>query len=269
MPQSPPILAPPGSTLEARVAALEKALKRVAAIANGSLQIGPNQKSPVPGELIAGRITSPLPSGQPSMTLDLMQTAPGLGPRLVVNDGTRNRVQAGNLLPYTDPSGYTSPGGYDIQVVDKSGNLVFDSLGAIRIALLSANNNSGGYVGNISAAWTTIVSTTFTLTRQTDVLVWAYVNYARTAGTTGDTFLAEIVKDSDPDNSVIAFPTDASFQSALVPNDQFARTFTLIKLYQALSGAAHTIYVRGYATGDTFQAQATINVISLGGIVGG
>jgi hypothetical protein len=140
-----PILAPMGSKLEDRVKALEAAIMQVAQTANGALQIGPNQKSPVPGELIAGRITTPLPSGQPSMTLDLIRSGAGLGPILNVNDGAYNRASMGNLASYTGPNGIVSPAQYGFRAVDASGNAIFDSLGLIAVmSQIGSNSQPSG-----------------------------------------------------------------------------------------------------------------------------
>jgi hypothetical protein len=132
-------------------------------------------------------------------------------------------------------------------------------------ASTSANASASGYVAGIgSASWLTVVTATVLVAGAAqDLLVWSYVNFNRTSGTLGDTFFAEIVKDTDPDNSTLAFPTDASFQSAGVPNDALSRTFTLIARYQAIQPGQHTIKVRCTTTGDTFQAIATVNVIAV------
>ena len=68
------------------------------------------------------------------MTLDLIQGGAGLGPILVVNDGTYQRVQSGHLAAYTDPNGITSPATYGLRVLDALGNLLFDSIGISAVA---------------------------------------------------------------------------------------------------------------------------------------
>jgi len=130
---------------------------------------------------------------------------------------------------------------------------------------LSALANSAGFVAGITnGSWTTITSVTFTLGRVTDVLVWANMAFARTAGTIADTFFGEIVKDSDSDWSTGSGLVDGGNVLAGVPNDSTTRPAFLQKGYTSLAVGSHTIYLKATVTGDTFQCQGTITVAMSG-----
>jgi hypothetical protein len=233
----PQAFRPAPGTPEQRLAAVERELTRVSALANGSLQIGPNQKSPVPGELIAGRITTPLPLGQPSMTLDLMKTGAGAGPILTVSDGTYNRVQAGNLADYVGPNGVDSPAQYGFRATDAAGNNIFDSLGLIAVMKLLADASPGSINQTYSVLFASAVditgsSTTFTLARSTSILVVAHVWFRCSAG--ADYAFVAVSVDGVAIRAAISGPGASSFYTAS------------IVAYEALGPGAHTVKLVGY-----------------------
>lgn len=91
-----------------------------------------------------------------------------------VNDGTRNRIEIGNLGTYTDPNGVTSPAGYHVRVLDASGNLVNDGSGLINTTtpLLNLGSTAGGTQGGSGTlTWTTLVSGSFTLSRRLSIRI--------------------------------------------------------------------------------------------------
>lgn len=130
---------PAGASVEQRLSILESNMKIVSDLANSGFLIAPYQKSPVAGELIAGRITTGQIGTKPWMALDLIQSAAGKGPAVTVNDGTYNRAQMGNLADYVGPNGIDSPAQYGFRAVDASGNTIFDSLGLTAVAKVVAS----------------------------------------------------------------------------------------------------------------------------------
>lgn len=125
------------------------------------------------------------------------QNPTNTGPRLVLdgsvpmisaNDGTYLRAQMGNLANYVGPNGVTSPAQYGFRAVDQTGNAIFDSLGLIavmkNIGLASYSNTSSTNTAYTDISPILTGSTSFTLTRQTNVLAIAML-YGITAGAVG------------------------------------------------------------------------------------
>ena len=142
-------------TAQSYLRALEARLEQ----AERSLRLLPNQRGPLPGWLRAGTIESSVivastiyaakllpPQGTtgPHASLDLSGATPGVSPLLDINDGTRDRVQIGNLAAYTDPAGVVSPAMYGGRAVDASGNLVWDTVGHSQVMKVLASSNTGG-----------------------------------------------------------------------------------------------------------------------------
>lgn len=132
----------------------------------------------------------------------------------------------------------------------------------LRPGAISGLTTSAGYVAGVTnAGWTTIASANILLPHPGDVLVWANINWQRTAGTIGDTFFAEIQADSDADWITGFGLVDGGNYLENAPNDTFARAGFMLKGYLFQPGK-HTLNLKATVTGDTFQCQGTITVAS-------
>jgi hypothetical protein len=127
--------------------------------AERSLRLLPQQRGPLPGWLRAGTVEAssiiastitaallqgPQPPSGPFASLDLTGSTPGQSPLLRISDGTRDRIQIGNLASYTDPAGVVSPAMYGGRAVDATGLLVWDTVGHSQVMKVLATSNTGG-----------------------------------------------------------------------------------------------------------------------------
>lgn len=107
------------ASLEERVAKLEQQIR-------GGLNLGPQQKGPLPGWFRAAHIEGN------QMLINMTDSKVGISPRISVTDTTgTTRAELGNLASYTGPNGTVSPAQYGFRASDQSGNPIFDSLGLI------------------------------------------------------------------------------------------------------------------------------------------
>jgi hypothetical protein len=134
--------------------------------------------------------TTPTPAGQPAgsgITLD------GSIPAISINDGTRVRIQHGNLSNYTDPNGHTSAAGYGGRVLDSSGNMLWDAIGLIGVMQsggFAANNSSQALAGSGASNWTDVTGTSFTLTLVRPVrIIYFFSGSAHTSAGTGTGYM--------------------------------------------------------------------------------
>jgi hypothetical protein len=115
------------------------------------------------------------PSAASSMFLNMIGNVAGVAPRLSVTDASKVvRAEIGNLA-----ANGSSPAQFGFRANDASGSPIFDSLGLIAAATVLVNhvNTSGANLsGGATPGDYLIDSTTFTLTRQLNVLLLAIVN---------------------------------------------------------------------------------------------
>jgi len=237
----------PGLPPEAQnyIRALEARLEQ----AERSLRLLPQQRGPLPGWLRAGTIEAssiitstitaallqgPQPPSGPFAKLDLTGNTPGSSPLLDINDGTRDRVQIGNLASYTDPSGIVSPAGYGGRVIDTVGNLLWDAVGHSQVIKLLGsivNQSQTGVTGN--GSWQTVSGTTvnFTPSRPVPVLALGAMTLADpTVGDTGFNLTGTALVDGAQNNAngPVFAPGTSSFS-------------TMYFAYGTFSNAAHSV----------------------------
>ena len=100
------------------------------------------------------------------MWMDFSSTVVGTGPILKVNDGTYDRVELGNLATSIDG---ISLAGYKFRATNKTGNSIFDSDGLIQV--MTKLKTTAGGSGNYSANTTVLTTSSFSLTRQANLLL--------------------------------------------------------------------------------------------------
>jgi hypothetical protein len=115
------------------------------------------------------------PAAASSMFLNMIGNQAGVAPRLSVTDPNKVvRAEIGNLA-----ANGSSPAQFGFRANNASGSPIFDSLGLIAAASVLVNhvNAAGGnLLGGATPGDYLIDSTTFTLTRQLNVLLLAIVN---------------------------------------------------------------------------------------------
>lgn len=176
------------------------------------------------GDLIrAGRILSITSApGQAFMEMDWGGSTASIGtpPMFILNDGTRARVQVGNLAAYTDPTGVASPAGYGVRVLDASGNIIFDSVGISSVGTPAgvAAQAPGQNFSNTPYAATpgTAINFIFTLTRQVRVLFIVGANCHVQSGS-GLVYVRTAIY-TNPGGGLVAATGDAKFQGANLQN---------------------------------------------------
>lgn len=190
-----------------------------------STQLGTNPDGGVGGMLTSG------PAGQPRW----FQNATEFG----VSDGTRNRIEIGNLGAYTDPSGVTSPAGWQIRSVDANGYLIFDSLGlAGTLTPYSANLGASGSTSSTSGV--SIISLQVTLTRPANFLIFGTVS-CNTSTTTGiGSARTYIAVDDASLTGQVANTSTPDWDSG---NEVYSATAVATT---QIGAGTHTIYVSGY-----------------------
>lgn len=221
MPGTVPDLTP---AAQAYIRALETRLEQ----AERALRLLPQQRGPLPGWLRAGvleastiyaaKLAPPLGTTGPQGSLDLSGATPGQSPLLDINDGTRDRVQIGNLAAYTDPNGIASPAMYGGRAVDPNGFLIWDTIGNSQVMSILGtpvkNASQMGVTGN--GSWQTVSGTTvsFTLNRNVSVLALGAMTVVDpTVGDTGFNLEASVLVDGAQSNNLgpVFAPGTASF----------------------------------------------------------
>lgn len=99
-----------------------------------------------------------------------------MGEGIFASDGTRNRVQIGDLQGYQDPNGVSSPAEWGVRVLDGSGDIVFDTLGIVAVAKVIATGTSGqsAFTCNGDSNWQlNLTSPSFTLDRAGHLLIFS------------------------------------------------------------------------------------------------
>lgn len=189
----------------------------------------------------------------------------GVSPYLSINDGTRDRVQFGNLASYTDPSGFSSAAGYGGRALDSSGNLLWDTNGISQTMKRISSNSFGA--GNINVNATTAFVVPFSpinyvLSRQQTVLIIGTM----TASWNGPTN-AQALVGLEPQTGGTGGGGGVPNPIGMVPGSS---PITNITLWQVRTLAAGT-YTAGFlmqtgSTGTTFSSfGGQIDVFLLGG----
>jgi hypothetical protein len=93
-------LAPPGSKPDDRIAALERELRKVSAVADGALQVAPTQRNPTPGALIAGLVPNATIVASSQHVFGTGQTIVGPGSAGGLGGGTEKTI---NTVTWTAP----------------------------------------------------------------------------------------------------------------------------------------------------------------------
>jgi hypothetical protein len=103
----------------------------------------------------------------------------GVAVLMSFSDGTRDRVQIGNLAAYTDPDGLTSAGGYGGRAVTSDGRLIWDTdagaIGALKSLGISSQGPGQTVTSTSFIALTPSMAITFTLTRPARCMFYFFV----------------------------------------------------------------------------------------------
>lgn len=196
------------------------------------------------------------------MALDLIETSPGLGPLMWVSDGTRQRVQAGNLAVYTAPNGVTSPAQYGFRAIDSTGNILFDSLGLVSVN--PATQLQDSYAIPIGLSWTEIASVSLPTINHTNVsyfgIATATLNFSEPGGV-GDTLMISLTLDCGTpflNFNAAGNPTNGSVATQVGPFTNVAFVMpTIFWTTNIPDLSAHRISVMAGKTGASFVSNQT------------